>query len=205
MRDFFSLQVFFFLATLMIINVSCIEFSYEIKHKEEICFCDSILKDKLVVVELTTVQPGIVLSVRSGRSKNDVIFNASNETQIKHSFTTQRTAEYKFCLKNPINPEPITTFFRMLVGLEAKDFSELASKNKLKPMENEMRKLEGKYGDIQKQHEVLIKYDEMKLENVNLVSGRIFYSSVITIICIVVLTAVQSYYIKDFFKAKKMI
>ena len=90
-------------------------------------------------------------------------------------------------------------------GVRAKDYSGIASIKNLKEIEIKMRRLEDQTKDIHKKIQFLREREE-QLRNTNrTIHDRVITYSICTIIILLCLALIQILYLKNFFRAKKMI
>lgn len=192
-----------FLVALSIVHLGeCIKFDYKLGPKSMVCFGESLMDHTLVVGEVANKDNNVMVRVYDPIGQ--LIFTQKNDTIIKFSFTGHVNGTHQICMDN-LHTEEVIFNFVLLVGLEAKDFSVLANKNKLKPMDVQMLRIEELYKVIHQTQEHLVLNSEIKLKAADFINNKIFYSSLITLFLVIVLTFFQSYYVKDFFKQKKLI
>ncbi|KAF8944807.1 vesicle coat component, partial [Haplosporangium bisporale] len=91
------------------------------------------------------------------------------------------------------------------IGAETIDYVKLAEKEKLKPMEVELRKLEDMVKEILDNMEVLQAREE-KMRNTNeSTNARVQWFSTLTMVILVTLGLWQIFYLKRFFRKKRLI
>lgn len=93
----------------------------------------------------------------------------------------------------------------MKTGVEAKDYSEVAKREHLKPVEIELRKMEDAVAEIHA--EMLSMRDrEHKMRDTNEeTNSRVLWFSLFSIIILIGMGMWQVYYLRNFFKSKKLI
>lgn len=132
--------------------------------------------------------------------------------EVKFSFTTVKNDDVKICFKNVLDAGlvPSDQYFRNVLltietGPEAIDYTEIAKTEKLKPVEIELRKLEGIVEKIVEDMEK-IKLKEIDLRNTNeSTNERVQWFSLWSIAFLVCLGLWQIYYLRKFFQTKKLI
>ncbi|ORX50402.1 hypothetical protein BCR36DRAFT_327234 [Piromyces finnis] len=132
--------------------------------------------------------------------------------EVKFSFTTVKNDEIRICFRNVLAKGliPSDQYFRNVLftvetGPEAIDYTEIAKTEKLKPVEIELRKLEGIVEKIVDDMEK-IKQKEIDLRNTNeSTNERVQWFSVWSIAFLVCLGLWQLYYLRKFFQTKKLI
>ncbi|KAF9432671.1 vesicle coat component [Entomortierella beljakovae] len=91
------------------------------------------------------------------------------------------------------------------IGSETIDYTKLAEKEKLKPMEVELRKLEDLVSDILENMEHL-QAREVRMRNTNeSTNERVKWFSTLTMFVLVALGVWQIFYLKQFFRKKRLI
>ncbi|KAF9294250.1 endoplasmic reticulum vesicle protein 25 [Linnemannia elongata] len=91
------------------------------------------------------------------------------------------------------------------IGSETIDYLKLAEKEKLKPMELELRKLEDLVKDVIEDMEHLQRREE-KMRNTNeSTNARVQWFSTMTMVVLIALGAWQIVYLKQFFRKKRLI
>jgi len=132
--------------------------------------------------------------------------------EVKFSFTTVKNDEIRICFRNVLAQGfiPSDQYYRNVLltietGPEAIDYTEIAKTEKLKPVEIELRKLEGIVEKIVDDMEK-IKQKEIDLRNTNeSTNERVQWFSVWSIAFLVCLGLWQLYYLRKFFQTKKLI
>ncbi|ORX78928.1 hypothetical protein BCR32DRAFT_281847 [Anaeromyces robustus] len=132
--------------------------------------------------------------------------------EVKFSFTTVKTDEVKICFRNVLDNGfvPSDQYYRNVLltvetGPEAIDYTEVAKTEKLRPVEIELRKLEGIVEKIVEDMEK-IKQKEIDLRDTNeSINERVQWFSLWSIAFLVCLGLWQLYYLRRFFQTKKLI
>ncbi|KAF9428606.1 vesicle coat component [Podila epigama] len=137
--------------------------------------------------------------------------NVGEEFQ-RAAFITKQAGEVVACftntLLNGVNPDP--RYVRLIdvdfaIGSETIDWVKQAEKEKLKPMEMELRKLEGMVKEILDNMEHLQSREE-KMRNTNeSTNARVQWFSTLSMVILVTLGVWQIFYLKRFFRKKRLI
>ncbi|KAJ3294167.1 Transmembrane emp24 domain-containing protein 10 [Borealophlyctis nickersoniae] len=130
----------------------------------------------------------------------------------KFAFTTHDHAFIYYCYSNILNDgvPPHQALNRTInlhidTGADAKDFTEEAGKEKLKPLEVEFRRLEDRANQIWLDLEYM-KAREMDMRNINeSTNSRVLWFSTFCILTLVGVGAWQVWYLRSFFQQKKLI
>eukprot|EP00163_Fabomonas_tropica_P020935 TRINITY_DN3686_c0_g1_i3.p1 TRINITY_DN3686_c0_g1~~TRINITY_DN3686_c0_g1_i3.p1 ORF type:complete len:221 (+),score=67.96 TRINITY_DN3686_c0_g1_i3:265-927(+) len=91
------------------------------------------------------------------------------------------------------------------VGVEAKDYTGIAQKEHLKPIEIQMRKLEDLLKEAGDEMLYLRQREERMRDTNESTNSRVVWWSVFSVVILASMTVWQVYYLKKFFQQKKMI
>eukprot|EP01116_Phalansterium_solitarium_P007851 TRINITY_DN2084_c0_g1_i1.p1 TRINITY_DN2084_c0_g1~~TRINITY_DN2084_c0_g1_i1.p1 ORF type:complete len:228 (+),score=28.85 TRINITY_DN2084_c0_g1_i1:58-684(+) len=130
------------------------------------------------------------------------------------AFTTPsgQETEYQFCFLDAWKQGSAQTYngrrtvvFEAHLGEKHRDYEALAKKENLKPMEVELMKLEDTVAQVEAEFRYM-KEREARHRNTNeSTNARVAYMSFASLIILVLLGLWQIFYLKQFFKAKKLI
>jgi len=95
--------------------------------------------------------------------------------------------------------------FEFLSGVSAKDYSAIAKKSNLKPIELNIKKLEDMTNYVVKEFTKMISNEEENLALNDSLSNRIITFSMITILAMVILGTIETLYIRNYLKRRKVI
>ncbi|XP_045434493.1 transmembrane emp24 domain-containing protein 10 isoform X3 [Pipistrellus kuhlii] len=90
-------------------------------------------------------------------------------------------------------------------GVEAKNYEEIAKVEKLKPLEVELRRLEDLSESIVNDFAYMKKREEEMRDTNESTNTRVLYFSIFSMFCLIGLATWQVFYLRRFFKAKKLI
>ncbi|XP_074985883.1 transmembrane emp24 domain-containing protein 10 isoform X2 [Caretta caretta] len=90
-------------------------------------------------------------------------------------------------------------------GVEAKNYEEIAKVEKLKPLEVELRRLEDLSESIVNDFAYMKKREEEMRDTNESTNIRVLYFSIFSMFCLIGLATWQVFYLRRFFKAKKLI
>ncbi|KAF9112298.1 vesicle coat component [Mortierella sp. AM989] len=135
----------------------------------------------------------------------------SEELQ-RASFLTKQAGDIVACftnvLTNGYQPDPKytrTVDIDFEIGSETTDYEQVAAQEKLKPMELELRKLEDLVKDILENMEHLQMREERMRNTNESTNERVKYFSSLTMFVLVALGLWQIFYLKQFFRKKRLI
>uniref|UniRef100_A0A8C0VD96 Transmembrane p24 trafficking protein 10 n=4 Tax=Passeriformes TaxID=9126 RepID=A0A8C0VD96_CYACU len=101
-------------------------------------------------------------------------------------------------------PDQLVTL-DMKHGVEAKNYEEIAKVEKLKPLEVELRRLEDLSESIVNDFAYMKKREEEMRDTNESTNTRVLYFSIFSMCCLIGLATWQVFYLRRFFKAKKLI
>jgi len=190
---------------LIAISLHCaIALRFELQPSEEKCFIDEVVKNELIVGDYTVEPAANDVNTRVFNSLGAVLFEKNNANDGKFAFTTTVQAEYSLCFANT-GGSVKTVSFSFKTGVNAKDYTSVAKKDNLKPLEVELRRLEDTTAQI---HEEMLamKERETAMRKTNeTTNARVLWYSVFSMVTLLSLVAAQIFYLKSYFKKRKLI
>ncbi|ETE67368.1 Transmembrane emp24 domain-containing protein 10, partial [Ophiophagus hannah] len=173
--------------------------SFQLPGKARKCLREEIHRDKLVTGEYEiTDTAGHILYVKEDATKG------------KFAFTTEDYDVFEACFESklPVGtgrmPDQLVTL-NMKHGVEAKNYEEIAKVEKLKPLELELRRLEDLSESIVNDFAYMKKREEEMRDTNESTNIRVLYFSIFSMFCLIGLATWQVFYLRHFFKAKKLI
>lgn len=94
--------------------------------------------------------------------------------------------------------------FEILTGIAAKDYSDLAKRDNLQPIELNLQKLEDMMGYLFHELNTIMSSEE-KNKSLDLASEKIIIFSIATLSAIIFVSLLELIYIKKYFKNRKLI
>ncbi|XP_061341917.1 transmembrane emp24 domain-containing protein p24delta4-like [Gastrolobium bilobum] len=163
-----------------------------------------VLGDYYVVTDESPQPHTISAKVTSPYGNN--LHHHENATQGQFAFTTTESGSYVACFWiDGQHQEGATVSLDWKTGISAKDWESVAKKEKIEGVELELRKLEGSVEAI---HDYLIylKDKEAKMRAVSeRTNGRVARFSIMSLGVCLLVSALQLWYLKRFFRKKKLI
>ncbi|KAJ3431159.1 transmembrane emp24 domain-containing protein [Anaeramoeba flamelloides] len=202
--------LFFVLATLFFGATN--SFQIDIKERQEKCISEEIEHDSLVTGSYSLVEPKqLAVDLIIYDSKHHTILHKHTIEDGKFAFRTDIHGDYKFCFtshrqqiyQGSASTQRVEFDFKM--GSEARDYSDIATKEHLNPLETEIRKMQDLVLEI---HEEILysKNREEAMRNTNeSTNSRVLWFSILSIIVLIATGLFQAYYLKDYFKKKKIL
>ncbi|KAI9598491.1 emp24/gp25L/p24 family/GOLD-domain-containing protein [Syncephalis fuscata] len=210
-RVFITLTCLAVFANALKFNMAAVPYSSGKKK----CFTQWVPANTLVMLNLNA-SPGAhmrvdveVFDITQSRNeyarKKDIL-----DTKI--AFTTHEFADISICIMNHLAQgyTPGTEFYRRVemhldVGADTIDYEMMAKREKLKPMEVELRRLEKMIDEVVNEIDYL-KQREAKMRNTNeSTNERVQWFNIASILALIGLGLWQLVYLRQFFHSKKLI
>lgn len=176
------------------------------------CLKEEIHKNIVVTGEYEISEGiGYTTSVHVTDTRGHTLFKRENFQDLKgkFAFTADEYDIFEICISNhaPANQhgQQREVALSMKHGVEAKNYEDLAKAEKLKPLEVELRRLEDLSDAIVKDF-AFMRQREEEMRNTNeSTNSRVLYLSIFSMICLLGLAAWQILFLRNYFKAKKLI
>lgn len=202
------LFVLFFLPILFDLTLS-ITFYLPVNLRK--CLREEIHKDVLVTGEYqVSEQPNAKTNLKITDSSGHILYSKEDASKGKFAFTTEDYDMFEVCFesKSPFGigrvPDQLVNL-DMKHGVEAKNYEEIAKVEKLKPLEVELRRLEDFSESIVNDFAYMKKREEEMRDTNESTNTRVLYFSIFSMFCLIGLATWQVFYLRRFFKAKKLI
>ncbi|XP_038823358.1 transmembrane emp24 domain-containing protein 10-like [Salvelinus namaycush] len=175
------------------------------------CLREEIHKDVLVTGEYeVSEQPNAKTNLKITDSSGHILYSKEDASKGKFAFTTEDYDMFEVCFesKSPLGTGRVTdqlVNLDMKHGVEAKNYEEIAKVEKLKPLEVELRRLEDLSESIVNDFAYMKKREEEMRDTNESTNIRVLYFSIFSMCCLIGLATWQVFYLRRFFKAKKLI
>ncbi|XP_068110610.1 transmembrane emp24 domain-containing protein 10 [Hyperolius riggenbachi] len=186
--------------------------SFQLPANSRKCLREEIHKDVLVTGEYDVSEPAgqgqVLLKITD--SANHILYSKEDASKGKFAFTTEEYDMFEVCFesKNPAGsgrvPDQMVVL-GMKHGVEATNYEEIAKVEKLKPLEVELRRLEDLSESIVNDFAYMKKREEEMRDTNESTNVRVLYFSIFSMCCLMGLATWQVFYLRRFFKAKKLI
>ncbi|CAK9158332.1 unnamed protein product [Ilex paraguariensis] len=165
-----------------------------------------VLADYSVINDGTSHMP--TLSAKVTSPYGNTLHNKENVTDGQFAFTTTEAGNYLACFwvdSNHQGGSDITVSLDWRIGIAAKDWESVARKDKIEGVELELRKLEGAVEAIH-QNLIYLKTREAEMREVSeKTNGRVAWLSIMSLGSCIVVSVLQLWHLKRFFRKKKLI
>ena len=177
----------------VLIAQSCLAFQFRIDSLKQICFQDDLLSQTLAVVEASSYGN---FSLRILDNAGFELYENKAKNHI-YSWAAFDSGIYDCCVKN-LEMFEIVANFVMRKGVQAKDYSGIASVKGIKGIEVKLKGLEDLTKDIHKKIQHLREREE-ELRNTNkTIHSRVIVYSIVTVSMLLGLCILQILYLKRF-------
>ncbi|RLN59797.1 hypothetical protein BBJ29_003920 [Phytophthora kernoviae] len=175
------------LLTLSAISLDAVQF--EVKRKGEKCLSDEVAQGSLVVVHYNVIggvrgQSNVALSITDPLRKflkQDANIDTSSDDIHKFSFTADAGGNYAVCFANS-NDKPVRVMMDFKHGVEAKDYTEVAKREHLMPVEKELRKMEDTVDEIHREMLYMREREAMMRNTNESTNSRVLWFSFFSIV-----------------------
>lgn len=185
---------------------------------QPVCIRDFVAENQMVVVNIKTdgrkgdgqrLDLNITDSVGNEyRNKKDIL------GEVKVAFTSHNNAAFDICFTNyqekKWGKNSRISFIRSIEldiesGAAARDWNALQATEKLKPIEIELRRIEGLTSEIVQELQYLKQREERMRDTNESTNSRVKWFSIIIIFSLIALGAWQVQYLRHYFKVKHII
>ncbi|CAH0490265.1 unnamed protein product [Peronospora farinosa] len=195
---------------LSVVSLNAVQF--DIRRHDEKCLSDEVAQGSLVVVHYDVIggqrgQSGVWLTITDplhSLLKQDNNIDTSSDDTHKFSFTANAGGNYAVCFSNN-NDKPVRVMLDFKHGVEAKDYTEVAKREHLMPVEKELRKMEDTVDEIHREMLYMREREAMMRNTNESTNARVLWFSFFSIVVLLGMGIWQVLYLKKFFKSKKLI
>ncbi|NWZ94402.1 TMEDA protein, partial [Nesospiza acunhae] len=184
--------------------------SFQLPGKARKCLREEIHRDTLVTGDKVLCFLPSLFLLQITDSAGHILYAKEDASKGKFAFTTEDYDMFEACFESklPVGtgrmPDQLVTL-DMKHGVEAKNYEEIAKVEKLKPLEVELRRLEDLSESIVNDFAYMKKREEEMRDTNESTNTRVLYFSVFSMCCLIGLATWQVFYLRRFFKAKKLI
>ncbi|KDO31850.1 hypothetical protein SPRG_03770 [Saprolegnia parasitica CBS 223.65] len=195
---------------LVLASIGAVQF--DVKRRAEKCLSDEVAAGSLVVVHYNILgnvkgRTGVSLLVKDPMGKylkEDSDIDLTSDDIHKYSFNAETAGTYSTCFFNS-NDFVARVSLDFKHGVEAKDYSDIAKREHLMPVEKELRKMEDTVDEIHREM-LYMREREAAMRNTNeSTNARVLWFSSFSIFVLLAMGLWQVMYLKKFFKSKKLI
>lgn len=111
---------------------------------------------------------------------------------------------YQLCIENN-EYKDVKIAFEFRTGIDAKDYSEIAKKSNLKPVELNLQKLEDMISYLIHELSSIMAHEEHTLSVNDSLSNKIILFSMLTLVCMITIGLFETIYIRKYLQNRKII
>lgn len=176
------------------------------------CVSEEIQTNVVVLADYYVISDDVPqllpVSVRVTSPYGNNLHHKENVTQGQFAFTTAESGNYVACFWMEGKHQEEATLSLSLewkTGIAAKDWDSVAKKEKIEGVELELRKLEGAVEAIHG-YLIYLKDKEARMREVSeRTNGRVAWFSIMSLSVCIFVSVLQVWYLKRFFRKKKLI
>uniref|UniRef100_G1PYR7 GOLD domain-containing protein n=1 Tax=Myotis lucifugus TaxID=59463 RepID=G1PYR7_MYOLU len=204
-------QLALLLLPLLLGPSSVLAISFHLPINSHKCLCKEIHADLLVTGTEITHQSGGAGGLRTRLKVTDsaghILYSKEDATKGAFAFTTEDYDMFEVCFESKGTgrlPDQLL-ILDMKHGVEAKNYKEIAKVEKLTSLEVELRRLEDLSESIVTDFTYTKKREEQMRESNESTNTRVLYFSIFSMFRLIGLATWQVFYLRRFFKARKLI
>jgi len=189
-------------------------FSFDLILDKEKCFWEDLGKDVVVLgeyqlspsyntlatIEVQALLNGVIVWRKEGATEGTFAFTTVESEKISICFTDKSKAD----IRNP-QTHIRQASLKLKTGVQAKDYSAVAKRDDLKPIELEMLKLEDLIQELNDDMKYFQHRDNLMRDTHESTNSRVLWLSFISLLTLIGLGIFQILYLKRYFKQKKLI
>eukprot|EP01114_Cavostelium_apophysatum_P021808 TRINITY_DN7700_c0_g1_i1.p1 TRINITY_DN7700_c0_g1~~TRINITY_DN7700_c0_g1_i1.p1 ORF type:complete len:213 (+),score=39.20 TRINITY_DN7700_c0_g1_i1:67-705(+) len=205
---------FLFVAAFLCQHIDAVRFEVP-NNGVERCIKEEFTPNTLVnaKVEISPVSDQMHLSLRifEGSPEQTVPNVVTESKEISSSqvfsFTSQADSEYKFCFRDvPKGGYPTPTrVITLNLSEKNTDLGAVAKKENLKPIEVELKKMETSVEKLRSEFTAMKEREAVHRDTNESTNSRVAWLSILSIVIVASSGAAQVYYLRTYFKSKKLI
>lgn len=186
----------------LLVQVASIKVSIQLPAREKKCFGEQAAKLELLVVELSASE-GSKVGV-TVLSPHATIFSEHDRQQVKTAFTTQDAGPHWICIQND-EATDAEVLLTVLLGPEAKDYSQIAKKEHLEDSRVILRRVADRLGHYHSNLLYIRAREERMRRTNNSTATRVIFFCLFNVVLMIGVGGYQMLYFKRFFRSKKII
>ena len=193
--------VFIFIDLLILCSCQETKFRFFLPSNVEECFSEYFPDKTLVIYEITCPvcnNKYIITNPKKG------IIEQKTDSNFLYPFTTYEGGVYELCITN-LGNEPSDIEFSLKYGVGAKDYSSIARAKDLKPVDLALEKLSDRAKDMSHRISYSQSHENVFEKFLDSISSKIMLFSFIVIGIMVVVGYMETLYLKNFMRRRKII
>ena len=187
----------------LIILISCQEssFRFSLETKVEECFSEYFPDKTLVIYEINCFECNNKYKLINPKKQ---IIEEKDGTDFNYPFTTYEGGVYEICITN-LDVKLANIQFSLKYGVGAKDYSSIARAKDLKPVDLALEKLSDRAKDMSHRISFSQSHENVFEKFLDSISSKVMLFSTIVICIMVVVGYMETLYLKNFMRRRKII
>ena len=200
-NHFLSYKLFLFLNILLLISCQQSIFRFNLEPNIEECFSEYFPDKTLVIFEVASDE-GKCRYVLTNPKK--VVIEDKQSVDYTYPFTTYEGGVYEICITN-LERKKLEILFALKYGVGAKDYSSIARAKDLKPVDLALEKLSDRAKDMSHRISFSQSHEDMFEFLLDSISSKVMIFSSIVIIIMILVGYMETLYLKNFMRRRKII
>ena len=200
-KNFFCNVLFILINLLLLISCQETRFHFNLEPNIEECFSEYFPDKTLVIYEIYSGE-GKCKYVLINPQK--IIVEDKESVDFNYPFTTYEGGVYEICLTN-VDTKTIDIDFSLKYGVGAKDYSSIARAKDLKPVDLALEKLSDRAKDLSHRISFSQSHENIFENFLDSISSKVMTFSSIVIIIMIFVGYMETLYLKNFMRRRKII
>jgi hypothetical protein len=132
------------------------------------------------------------------------VYEKVENSKVKIAFTASESGNHQLCIVNK-SSNATKINFEFLTGVAAKDYSDIAKKSNIKPVELNLQKLEDMVSYLIRELSNLMLNEEHALNFSDTLSNKIIMFSLITLVSMIFIGLFETIFIQKYLQRRKII
>ena len=197
----------FYYFLLIIINILILvssqesNFRFSLETKVEECFSEYFPDKTLVIYEIACYEGNLKFKLIN--PKKEVVEEKEGKT-FNYPFTTYEGGTYEVCVTN-LDAQINEIIFSLKYGVGAKDYSSIARAKDLKPVDLALEKLSDRAKDMSHRISFSQSHENVFEKFLDSISSKVMIFSTLVIIIMILVGYMETLYLKNFMRRRKII
>ena len=200
-NHFLSYKLFLFLNIILLISCQQSIFRFNLEPNIEECFSEYFPDKTLVIFEVASDE-GNCRYVLTNPKK--VVIEDKQSVDYTYPFTTYEGGVYEICITN-LERKKLEILFALKYGVGAKDYSSIARAKDLKPVDLALEKLSDRAKDMSHRISFSQSHENVFESFLDSISSKVMIFSSIIIVIMILVGYMETLYLKNFMRRRKII
>ena len=200
-KNFFCNVLFILINLLLLISCQETRFHFNLEPNIEECFSEYFPDKTLVIYEIYSGECKCKYVLINPKK---IIVEDKESVDFNYPFTTYEGGVYEICLTN-VDTKTIDIDFSLKYGVGAKDYSSIARAKDLKPVDLALEKLSDRAKDLSHRISFSQSHENIFENFLDSISSKVMTFSSIVIIIMIFVGYMETLYLKNFMRRRKII